>query len=72
MRDTSRLSRNQALLCAVQKDESPGQRDAEEFIEVHRVDVAELKQMLTASDMLLPSMTTSFLAFDRLQSLGHL
>jgi len=47
----------------VQKDNTPGQRDA---------DVAELKRMLTASDMLLPSMTTSYLAFDKLQSLVHL
>ena len=60
------------MLWSVQKDDTPGQRDAEEFIEVHRVDVAELKRMLTASDMLLPSMTSSYLAFDKLQILGHL
>ena len=57
---------------AVQKDESPGQRDAEEFMEVHRVDLGELSRMLTGADMLLPSITTSFLAFDKLQSLGRL
>ena len=39
---------------------------------MHRVDLAELRRMLTASDMLLPSMTTIYLAFDKLQSLGHL
>ena len=57
---------------AVQRDDSPGQRDAEEFIEVHRVDVSELRRMLVTHDMLLPSMTTSFLAFEKLQGLGHL
>ena len=62
---------NLTWLFALQKDDSPGQRDAEEFIEVHRVDLAELRSMLAASDMLLPSMTTAFLAFDKLQSLGH-
>ena len=39
---------------------------------MHRMDLSKLRRMLTASDMLLPSMTTTFLAFDKLQSLGHL
>ena len=56
----------------MQRDDSPGQRDAEEFIEVHRVDVSELRRMLVTHDMLRPSMTTSFLAFEKLQGLGHL
>ncbi len=56
----------------MQRDDSPGQRDAEEFIEVNRVDLAELRRMLGVSDMLLPCMTTTYLAFDKLQSMGHL
>ena len=56
----------------VQKDGAPGQRDAEEFIEVHRLDMVEVRDMLTACDMLLPSMTTAFLAFDKLVSMGQL
>ena len=59
-------------LPTLQRDDSPGQRDAEEFIEVHRMDLSELRRMLTASDMLLPSMTTTFLACDKLRSMGHL
>lgn len=55
-----------------QVDVAPGKRDAEEFIEVHRVGVARLRELLTSADMLLPSMTTSFLALDRLQTMGHL
>jgi len=55
-----------------QADVAPGKRDAEEFIEVHRVGVAQLRELLTSADMLLPSMTTSFLALDRLQTMGHL
>ena len=38
---------------------------------MHRVDLGELRRMLTGTDMLLPSMTTAFLAFDKLQRLGH-
>jgi hypothetical protein len=54
---------------STQPDQDPGARDVEEFIEVHRVSVQQLRDMLTATDMLLPSMTTSFLALDRLQQL---
>ena len=61
-----------AVVTGMQKDDAPGQRDAEEFIEVHRFDIAELRRMLAACDMLLPSMTTSFLAFDKLASMGRL
>ena len=57
---------------AGQADEAPGQRDAEEFIEVYRVSVAQLREMLSSTDMLLPSMTASFLALERLQQMGHL
>ena len=60
------------VVTGMQKDDAPGQRDAEEFIEVHRFDIAALKRMLTACDMLLPSMTTSFLAFDKLASMRQL
>ena len=60
------------VMTGMQKDDAPGQRDAEEFIEVHRFDIAELRGMLTACDMLLPSMTTSFLAFNKLASMRQL
>ena len=60
------------VVAGMQKDDAPGQRDAEEFIEVHRFDAAELRRMLVACDMLLPSMTTSFLAFDKLASMRQL
>ncbi|CAK0779473.1 hypothetical protein CVIRNUC_004783 [Coccomyxa viridis] len=66
-------NRFRPFLCiGPQKDDAPGQRDAEEFIEVHRFDIVELRGMLTACDMLLPSMTTSFLAFNKLASMRQL
>ena len=63
------MGRQATVVTGVQKDDAPGQRDAEEFIEVHRFDVDELRRMLTSCDMLVPSMTTSFLAFNRLASM---
>ena len=60
------------VLAALQADETPGQRDAEEFIEVHRVSVAQLRDMLITTDMLLPTMTTSYMALERLKQTGHL
>ena len=36
------------------------------------MDLGELRRMLTGTDMLLPSMTTAFLALDKLQRLGRL
>ena len=59
-------------MLAIQADETPGQRDAEEFIEVHRVSVEQLRDMLTSTDMLLPTMATSYMALERLKQMGHL
>ena len=55
-----------------QEDASPGPRDHEEYIEVHRVDIAQLRQLMTSGDMLLPSLATCFLALERLAALQHL
>ncbi|CAL8469918.1 g9460 [Coccomyxa elongata] len=66
-------NRFRPFLCIGPKaDETPGQRDAEEFIEVHRVSVAQLRDMVTSTDMLLPTMTTSYMALERLKQMGHL
>ena len=53
-----------------QADGAPGERDIEEFIEVHRVGLAELRALMTGGDMLLPSVATCFLALDRLRCQG--
>ena len=44
----------------------------EEFIEVHRVGMGELRRLMASGDMLLPSVATCFLALDRLRCLGHI
>ena len=51
----------------LQVDEQPGDRDAEELIEVRRCDVAELKQVLVSGNMLLPSVATCYMALDKLR-----
>lgn len=55
-----------------QADEEPGPRDTEEYIEVYRVGIPELKEIVKSGDMTLPSMTTCFLALDRLAELEML
>ncbi|KAK9818693.1 hypothetical protein WJX74_007454 [Apatococcus lobatus] len=50
-----------------QADLSPGSRDEQECIEVHRISIAELREIMHSGDMLLPSITTCFLALARLQ-----
>ncbi|KAK9843778.1 hypothetical protein WJX81_005907 [Elliptochloris bilobata] len=60
------------LCIGPQADGMPGARDAEEFIEVHRVGLAKLRALMTGGDMLLPSVATCFLALDRLRCLGHI
>lgn len=55
-----------------QADGAPGERDVEEFIEVHRVSLGELRRVMASGDMLLPSVATCFLALDRLRCLGHI
>ena len=59
-------------MCCKQADAAPGSRDAEEFIEVHRVSVPQLRQLLAHADVLLPTMTTCYMALDRLAQMGHL
>lgn len=56
------------IMCA-QEDEQPGIRDAEEFIEIHRVTVEQLRNIMVSGDMMLPSVTTCYLALDRLRDL---
>lgn len=53
-----------------QADGTPGARDLEEVIEVHRVGLPELRALMTGGDMLLPSVATCFLALDHLRCLG--
>lgn len=55
---------------AAQADSAPGARDLEEFIEVHRMGLPELRRIMVGGDMLLPSVATCFLALDRLRELG--
>ncbi|KAI7843822.1 hypothetical protein COHA_002720 [Chlorella ohadii] len=60
--------------CArAEADEAPGRRDHEELtIEVVRVGLPELRRLMLSGDMLLPSVTTCFLALERLQEQGLL
>ena len=51
-----------------QDDLTPGTRDAEEFITIHRVGIPELRSIMVSGDMLLPSVATCFLALERLQA----
>jgi len=55
-------------------DPNPGARDdAEEDIQVLRVPVSELKRMIRGGvDMMLPSITTSYMALEALQENGLL
>ena len=61
----------QAPLCRLQKDSSPGKRDAEEFIEVHRLSIPELRKLLRTGDVMLPTISTCYMALDMLQERGH-
>jgi hypothetical protein len=64
--------RQDICVACVQADSMPGSRDAEEFIEVHRVGVPELRHLLTHADVLLPTMTTCYMALERLAHMGYL
>lgn len=55
------------IVISPEKDENPGHRDQEEFIEVERVSIAELKSLLRSGDMMLPSVTTAYWAFEWLE-----
>ncbi|KAK9809171.1 hypothetical protein WJX72_010608 [[Myrmecia] bisecta] len=60
------------LCISPEADCTPGIRDVEEFIEVKRLDLEEVRRLALSGDMLTPSIVTCFMAFDRLQKLGHL
>lgn len=53
----------------MQTDKKPGSRDPEEFIEIHRVSLGDLRRIMLSGEMLLPSVTTCFLALERLKCL---
>ena len=59
-----------SLLPLFQVDPAPGLRDREEVIEVHRLDLQELRQLIASGNMLLPSVCTCFMALEHLASLG--
>lgn len=48
-----------------------GKMDAEEFIEVHRMGIPDLREVMRGGNMLLPSITTSYLALEELQKRGY-
>lgn len=50
-----------------QQDSNPGQRDNEEFIEIVRMKINDLKKLLRSGDILLPSVTTCYWAFEWLE-----
>lgn len=50
-----------------QTDANPGSRDSEEFIEIKRMKISEVKKLLRCGDMLLPSVTTCYWAFEWLE-----
>ena len=54
----------------MQADEAPGQRDPEEaMIEVLRVGVPRLRELMRGGDMLLHSIVASHVALDRLRDM---
>jgi hypothetical protein len=48
-------------------DEQPGKRDLEEYIQVVRVSIPELKKIMKSGAMMLPSVTTCYWAMDYLE-----
>ena len=52
------------IVLGPEKDENPGHRDQEEFIEVERVSIKRLRTLLRSGDMMLPSVTTAYWAFE--------
>jgi hypothetical protein len=47
-------------------DDQPGKRDLEEYIQVVRVSIPELKKIMKGGEMMLPSVTTCYWAMDYL------
>lgn len=60
------------LIIDPQPDANPGERDAEEVIELHRVTVERFRELLYSGDVMLPSMTTGFMGLDWLKENGYL
>eukprot|EP00889_Picochlorum_renovo_P007187 jgi/Picre1/34217/NNA_001691.t1 len=54
-----------------QTDEAPGSRDSEEVIEIQRMKITDIKKMLRSGNMLLPSVTTCYWAFEWLDEHYH-
>lgn len=52
-------------------DTAPGSRDTEEVIEIKRMKIADIKKMLRSGNMLLPSVTTCYWAFEWLDEQYH-
>ena len=51
-------------------DPDPGCRDTEERIEILKVGMSELRKIMRSGEMMLPSLTTCFLALEELQKRG--
>lgn len=49
------------------QDEDPGHRDSEEYIEIKRMKIRDVKKMLHSGNLLLPSVTTCYWAFEWLE-----
>lgn len=60
------------LCVSPEEDLNPLPRDREERIEILRVGVGELRSIMRSGEMMLPSLTTSFLALDELRIRGLL
>eukprot|EP00884_Botryococcus_braunii_P018785 jgi/Botrbrau1/5590/Bobra.97_2s0018.1 len=64
------LNRFVPFLCVnPQEDKEPGARDEAEFMEIHRVGLEALRELMQSGDMQLPSLATCYLALDRLRDL---
>ena len=57
------------IVIAPEVDSAPGQRDKEEFIQIVRVSIPELKKIMRSGEMLLPSVTTCWWALEHLMDL---
>jgi len=61
------------LIIDPKPDPNPGARDPEEFgIEIEKVSISELKNIMSSGQMMLPSITTCFFALDKLKEMGYL
>eukprot|EP00892_Ulva_mutabilis_P003937 jgi/Ulvmu1/1915/UM012_0075.1 len=52
-------------------DPNPGPLDAEELLEVQRVSIPRLQEIMISGNMLLPALATCTMALARLKQLGH-